>query len=68
MPLGLAPAQRREWTILDTFDMFSPMHDHPQRVATVARMFERAGADVEFAGFIDNGIGKAAVVRARKRG
>ena len=68
MPAGLSREQLREWVVLDTFDMFSPEHDHPQRIAAVARMFERAGADVTFAGYVDTGSGKAAVVRGIKRG
>lgn len=66
MPAGLTPAQLHEWVVLDTFDMFSPAHDHPQRIEAVVRMFERGGAQVRFAGFVDNGSGKAAVVRAVK--
>lgn len=66
MPPGLTPEQLREWVVLDTFDMFSPRYDNPKRVETVARMFERGGAQVRFAGFVDNGSGKAAVVRAVK--
>jgi len=53
--------------VLDTFDMLSPEYDNPQRIGTVAKMFERAGAEVTFAGFVDNGTGRAAVVRAVKR-
>ena len=68
MPAGLSPAQLREWVVLDTFDMFSPRFDNPQRVPDVARMFERAGADVTCAGFVDCGTGQAAVVRAVKKG
>ncbi len=67
-PAGLTEAERREWVVLDTFDMFSPEHDHPQRVATVARMVERAGAKVTFAGFIASGSGSAAVVRGIRQG
>jgi SAM-dependent methyltransferase len=68
MPPGLSPAQMREWVVLDTFDMLSPEYDNPQRIGTVAQMFERSGADVSFAGTVDNGSGRAAVVRAIKRG
>ena len=32
-----------EWSILDTFDMYAPAHDHPQTIATVRRWFEDAG-------------------------
>jgi len=67
MPPGQSRDQLREWVVLDTFDMFSPAFDNPQRIDAVARMFERAGAEVRFAGFVDCGTGKAAVVRAIKR-
>lgn len=65
-PKGLSKAQLREWTVLDTFDMFSPEHDHPQRVQDVAAMFRRAGAEVTFAGRVDVGTGLATVVRGVK--
>lgn len=67
MPPGLTGEELREWIVLDTFDMLSPEHDNPQRIGTVARWFERHGADVTFAGEIYNGSGRAAVIRARKR-
>lgn len=58
------PERRREWAILDTFDMFSPTHDHPQRVSTVARWVEQAGVCVEYAGFVEYRAGlRTAVVR-----
>ena len=67
MPAGLSEAALREWVVLDTFDMFSPEHDHPQRVGDVAAMMERAGAEVAFAGFVPLETSSAAVVRAIKR-
>lgn len=66
IPAGLSDARRREWILLDTFDMFSPEYDKPQRIQAVARMFERHGAEVTFAGYVPFGAG-AAVVRAVKR-
>ena len=51
-----------------TFDMFPPEHDHPQSIAAVAKMFERGGADVRFAGRVPVPGGRAAVVRAVRRG
>lgn len=33
----------REWAILDTFDMFSPSYDNPQRLKTVKAWFEKFG-------------------------
>lgn len=67
-PKYLDSEQLREWAVLDTFDMFSPEHDHPQRVEDVTAMFERHGAKVVFAGFETFGEGfKAAVVRGIKK-
>lgn len=67
MPRGLTRDELRQWVVLDTFDMFSPEYDNPQRLSSVAKMFERGGADVTFVGYIDAGSGHAAVVRGRKR-
>ena len=39
----LTEAQLREWAVLDTFDMWSPIHDHPQTAATIARWLAEAG-------------------------
>jgi SAM-dependent methyltransferase len=41
--LGLPPLMNREWAILDTFDMYSPAHDHPQTASTLRRWFHQAG-------------------------
>ena len=67
LPAGLTPQQRREWVVLDTFDMFSPEYDNPQRIRAVALMFEKHGAGVTFAGEIQTKSGRAAVVRAVRR-
>lgn len=66
IPPGLSEDHVREWALLDTFDIFSPEYDNPQRVETVARMFDRNGADVTFAGYLQDGS-RTAVVRAIKR-
>ena len=60
-PKHLTPEQVRERAILDTFDMFSPEFDNPQRPRDVVAMFERAGAKVVFVG-----SEAAAVIRAIK--
>ncbi len=39
----LTDRQLREWAVLDTFDMFSPAHDHPQSVNTVTQWVREAG-------------------------
>lgn len=64
-PPNLSARERREWAILDTYDMYSPEYDQPQRVDTVVRMFERAGAKITFAGKVGYGNHAiATVVRA----
>jgi 2-polyprenyl-3-methyl-5-hydroxy-6-metoxy-1,4-benzoquinol methylase len=40
---GLPPDVNRDWAILDTFDMYSPAHDHPKTLAEVRQWFETAG-------------------------
>ena len=66
-PKGLTPDQLREWVVLDTLDMLSPEYDNPQKISAVAAMFERGGARVTFAGELDAGSGRVAVVRGIKR-
>lgn len=41
--ISLSEEDFREWVVLDTFDAYSPAHDHPQRFATVRRWVESAG-------------------------
>lgn len=41
--LGLSSNLNKQWAILDTFDMYSPAHDHPQTLACVKGWFEQAG-------------------------
>jgi SAM-dependent methyltransferase len=41
--LGLSDELNVQWAILDTFDMYSPAHDHPQSVDTVMSWFKEVG-------------------------
>jgi len=41
--LGLNKKLNQSWAILDTFDMYSPAHDHPQSITTVQNWFKQAG-------------------------
>jgi ubiquinone/menaquinone biosynthesis C-methylase UbiE len=67
LPPNLSKEELREWVILDTFDMFSPEHDHPQKIATVEKWFKDFGMNVSHAGFIEYGTGfKVAVVKGIK--
>jgi SAM-dependent methyltransferase len=54
--LGLSPEQSLSWAILDTFDMYSPKHDHPQTLAVVRSWFKEAGFDEVNVRFGPNGI------------
>jgi 2-polyprenyl-3-methyl-5-hydroxy-6-metoxy-1,4-benzoquinol methylase len=40
--LGLSRELNREWAILDTFDMYSPEHDHPRTLRQVRGWFAQA--------------------------
>ena len=67
LPDGLNGEQLREWVVLDTYDMLSPAHDHPQRLKTVARWLVEDGAQLELCGEVYYGHGlSATVVRARR--
>jgi len=39
----LTMEQLREWAVLDTFDMLSPLHDNPQSANTLRGWFEQSG-------------------------
>ena len=66
-PKNLTITERKEWAVLDTFDMFSPEYDNPQRIIDVVKMFEKYGADVNYYGIIEYDEGSGAVVRAIKK-
>lgn len=66
MPRNLSYAQLRALCVLDTFDMFSPEFDQPQKISTVVNWFKKynmkniSGDEITY----DNG--KASVVRGIK--
>jgi 2-polyprenyl-3-methyl-5-hydroxy-6-metoxy-1,4-benzoquinol methylase len=53
---GLPPELNRDWAVLDTFDMYSPAHDHPQSLSTVRRWFLSAGLEEVVVGLGPNGV------------
>jgi SAM-dependent methyltransferase len=65
-PKDLTPEQVREWAVLDTFDMFSPEFDQPQRLETVRRWFMDLGLEDVVAAVVHHDSGEAHVVRGRK--
>ncbi len=54
--LGLPPALNREWAVLDTFDMYSPAHDHPQTLNAVRRWYSDAGFVSVVVAYGPNGV------------
>lgn len=54
--LGLSAKDNVQWAILDTFDMYSPAHDHPQSVKAVRRWFVETGFENIFVGRGRNGV------------
>lgn len=65
---SLSPEELKEWVVLDTFDMFSPAHDHPKPINTVRKWLEEEGMKVKFADFIKFGDNnQAAVIRAKNK-
>jgi SAM-dependent methyltransferase len=53
---GLPYHLNREWSTLDTFDMYSPTHDHPRNKAQVYEWFAKAGFVDVVVEFGPNGI------------
>lgn len=54
--LGLSPELNRQWAILDTFDMYSPIHDHPRSISTVRKWFDEVGFESVSVDYGPNGI------------
>jgi ubiquinone/menaquinone biosynthesis C-methylase UbiE len=68
LPADLSKEALREWVILDTFDMFSPAYDNPQRISRVKQWMQESGVEITFAGFetYANNL-KVAVVKGVKK-
>ena len=68
LPHDLDREALKEWVILDTFDMFSPAYDNPQRLETVAKWFKEFGMKEVKAEFVpfDEGRNRIAVVKGIK--
>ena len=43
LPKELNKKELKEWVVLDTFDMFSPQFDQPQKISTVVSWFNKFG-------------------------
>lgn len=53
---GLPFEVNRDWAVLDTFDMYSPVHDHPRTQDEVRGWFARAGLTDVHVGYGPNGV------------
>jgi 2-polyprenyl-3-methyl-5-hydroxy-6-metoxy-1,4-benzoquinol methylase len=68
LPKNLTKQELWEWVVLDTFDMFSPQYDNPQKLETVRNWFIEFGMEVTFAGTVTYGDNfRAVVVRGIKK-
>ena len=65
-PKDMPYKQLRELCVLDTFDMFSPEYDQPQKVETVVNWFKKYGMNDVWGGYIQYDHGYAAVVKGTK--
>ncbi len=66
LPEGLSKEKLREMVVLDTFDMFSPQYDQPQKIKTVVNWFNKYGMKQVWGGYIYEGKFRAAVVKGVK--
>lgn len=66
LPRNVSKETLREMVVLDTFDMFSPEYDQPQRINTVSAWFKKYGMEQVWGGTIYQGGFKSAVVKGIK--
>ncbi len=67
LPSNLSKEKLREMVVLDTFDMFSPQYDQPQRIKTVVSWFNKYGMTNVWGGYIYDGKFRSAVVKGIKK-
>ena len=67
LPKNLPYDKLRELCVLDTFDMFSPEHDHPQKISTVIKWFNEYGMEKVWGGKIRYENCVASVVKGIKK-
>jgi len=66
LPKGLPKEKLREMVVLDTFDMFSPAYDQPQKIETVKKWFLEFGMERVWGGTIVHDEFRSAVVKGKK--
>jgi 2-polyprenyl-3-methyl-5-hydroxy-6-metoxy-1,4-benzoquinol methylase len=66
MPQNIPYSQLRSLCVLDTFDMFSPQYDQPQKIGTVVNWFKKYNMEKVWGGEIHYDNAKASVVKGIK--
>lgn len=66
LPKNVSKEHLKEMVILDTFDMFSPQYDQPQRISTVKKMFQKYGMENVWGGMVDYDEFQVAIVKGIK--
>ncbi|MEP6711019.1 MAG: class I SAM-dependent methyltransferase [Ferruginibacter sp.] len=67
LPKNVSKEKLREMVVLDTFDMFSPEYDQPQKISTVMSWFKKYGMTEVWGGTVQEGGFRAAVVKGVKK-
>jgi len=67
LPPNLPYNQLRELCLLDTFDMFSPTYDNPQKIKTVTKWFKKYGMSDVWGGSKKYDTYSAAIVKGIKK-
>jgi len=67
LPANLSKEELRQWVVLDTFDMFSPQYDNPQKISTVRKWMEESGIAITFADFVPYATSRVAIVKGIKK-
>ena len=67
LPRNLPYQQLRELCVLDTFDMFSPQFDQPQKIKTIREFFSKYGISENWGGNINYANCKVTIVKGYKK-
>jgi len=52
IPKDMSVERKRDWAVLDTFDMFSPEYDQPQKISDIVKIFKEMGMRDVWGGYI----------------
>jgi ubiquinone/menaquinone biosynthesis C-methylase UbiE len=67
MPNNMTKEELEEWCVLDTFDMFSPAYDQPQKIEDIVNLFKQIGLAEVWGGYITyQDTNQVAIVKGKK--